>query len=854
MKRDALSCFRRIRRGLPLFLCFIITFPFAFSFSYVLAADPEGEGKTAIANITVVDGVRGDGYLVVYTPRFGNTTATNTHGAEAVVGSDNRVTYVGTNNNNTIPDGGFVVSGHDSATGNKMRKWITDNIEVGDYVYFNASAMVVVVSGKALEGDGKYYEVSSVLNSINKGRGADAMVVYTSDYGEKTGTNTYGYEVTVRGGFVYSVGGNNNEIPKDGFVVSGHGKSAAFLKSYAVAGMKVSYSADDNNKTITFSYNEESAINKIKASLDASEVFMESQKSLLAYLNYGEIEDKIAAARIDLEEAAGETDETKKVRAIEILEEEAAVIHGLLYESRPVEYRNVWVCPTQKTKEEVALYVESLFETGINSVSLEVIFSSTTVMPMPEDSLFEQDPAFGGFDVLESFIDECHKRDMELNAWVRVFCVGAQKDKNYRRSVYAKKKEWCGVNSSGGITLADATNHIFLNPANDECVDFLLGTYRWILESYDLDGFELDYIRYPGVVYDDFGYDSLTVSKFQAAYKTDIVPEYDTSAEYWSDWCDFRRSLVTDFVGKVRELVDSAAPGVTLLADVGPEVAAAKNELYQDYTVWLEKGYIDILKPMSYYKAAILETNKKAALTEGKFLVMGIGVYQPTYDDKEILSQAITAVSLGSDGGGYFDAALYLQRGVGELLSKSIYRLPAVTPTYDPILAAEKYLGYISGRISDVFIPYNAMDEGEANEILEKLGTASLALESLDREDRQNQQKAVDIINGLIENMLNLGDGRAKDIILSDLNFAHRAVSIKDVSQKLLRRVTLNEDKNGGESSSPSSESKSSSEEEKSRISAKAKYIAIFSAVGAVLTASVAVAVLILKRGKNKKK
>ena len=55
---------------------------------------------------------RDAGKLVVYTDEYGDSTGTNFWGAEAVVGSDNRVTDF-TNGNALITAGGFVVSGHD---------------------------------------------------------------------------------------------------------------------------------------------------------------------------------------------------------------------------------------------------------------------------------------------------------------------------------------------------------------------------------------------------------------------------------------------------------------------------------------------------------------------------------------------------------------------------------------------------------------------------------------------------------------------------------------------------------------------------------------------------------------------
>ena len=84
---------------------------------------------------------------------------------------------------------------------------------------------------------------------------------------------------------------------------------------------------------------------------------------------------------------------------------------------------------------------------------------------------------------------------------------------------------------------------MFLNPANPEVSDFLIESYRYILENYDIDGLQLDYIRYPHNGTDtDYGYDDATLSAFESKYG--VMPEYKPSESYWKDWCAFRASLV----------------------------------------------------------------------------------------------------------------------------------------------------------------------------------------------------------------------------------------------------------------------------------------------------------------------
>ncbi|MCX7001126.1 MAG: hypothetical protein NT106_12660 [Candidatus Sumerlaeota bacterium] len=72
------------------------------------------------------------------------------------------------------------------------------------------------------------------------GRGANQLILYTPASGERTGTNEWGAEATVIGDIVRNVGGNNSAIPRDGFVLSGHGKGADWIARSLYPGMEIS--------------------------------------------------------------------------------------------------------------------------------------------------------------------------------------------------------------------------------------------------------------------------------------------------------------------------------------------------------------------------------------------------------------------------------------------------------------------------------------------------------------------------------------------------------------------------------------------------------------------------------------
>ena len=79
------------------------------------------------------------------------------------------------------------------------------------------------------------------LNGTNVYRSSNYLVRYTPAKGARTGTNQYGTEVSVVDGKVtkVEVSIGNMIIPTNGYVLSGHGTSGTWLKTYATVGQAV---------------------------------------------------------------------------------------------------------------------------------------------------------------------------------------------------------------------------------------------------------------------------------------------------------------------------------------------------------------------------------------------------------------------------------------------------------------------------------------------------------------------------------------------------------------------------------------------------------------------------------------
>ena len=695
------------KRLLPALLAVIMLFaaiPFAVS------------AEAVTAKLNGIDCTRGSGHLIVYTNEYGERTATNEWGVEAQVDANNQVIYVG-GNNSEIPKGGFVVSGHESDVDGKMRTWIKENIHVGDYVYYNDRTMTLTVSSEPIDMSADvFYDAQRSYNAINATRNTDQLIIYTPSKGATTGTNEYGYEITVEDGLVVSLGGNNSPIPKNGYVVSGHGASLDWLQTNVLLGMMAKY--DTATKTITFSYNAESLERGMDVILKDLEPRLQEAKENFLYVQYDVLEAAIKETRQLFDSAlaaykAGGTDYEFAVEC-KAVTDKADLIRNSISESYTVQYRAAWVRPSQANAREVEAYVKQLYDAGINTICVEGNFNNGVIMNTPADCLFQRNKTFN-YDVLQAYIDACHKYGMECHLWMAIMEVGHSKGNYYSDCIAYKKPEWLSLSQNG--TPDNPDDFMMIDPANDEAREYLVSFYEYIIRNYDIDCFELDYIRYYSRAELDFGYTEAAFKKFEEQYHYGVTPTYDTSAAYWEDWKKFRMSQVTEMVKAVREMVDRVRPEVLISADVVATVNGATEYNYQDYLTWMENDWIDILHPMAYGDGFGDDIRQQVKIGGDQCMVVtGLGVFMASLGAEEMVRQCIEDNLYGAYGDCFFEGSAYLKDKTGPALLDTVYRNPAITPYRDPDLAIKTALDYMKGRINDVLVPFGGItsQEGES--------------------------------------------------------------------------------------------------------------------------------------------
>lgn len=536
------------------------------------------------------------------------------------------------------------------------------------------------------------------VSSVNGTRYTDYLVIYTSAYGSNTNTNIYGYEVIVVDGTVTSVGGNSSDIPvgNNSFVVSGHGTMKDWLSETIVPGMKV----DFNRASMTVTFTKDSSTMLYALNVAAEKAKSAKQIANDACLVY----DKSADSRLEAADALKKNSASMSEADIKALAAEYEYIAYLYREREVSEYRGVWLRPEQKNMSQVRSYVKQCYDAGINMISIETMYGGTVIYKVPNGSLFEQNPFFNGFDVLKAFTEVCHEYGIELHCWMPVFYSCNTSNANYRRSVAYKKPAWRLLNNFGSpIYSYESTGMAFLDPANDEVQDYLAESYTYILENYDIDGFQLDYIRYRDRYdVDDFGYTASAIEKFKKEY-----PEYknsnitfDRGAVYWNDWVDFRAAQVTKFVERMNDIVDSVAPDVVLSADVGVSINDAYTTIYQDSITWLENGWLDMIHPMAYGSGYSHYAERFiAAAGEKCAVVPGLGIFMDEFDGDDMAFQADEMNLAGCNGVVYFQTAQYFGKGANKVISSTLYTEPTLAPALDNVKTLNAVLGRFIDRV-----------------------------------------------------------------------------------------------------------------------------------------------------------
>ncbi|MFE4569363.1 glycoside hydrolase family 10 protein [Paenibacillus chitinolyticus] len=694
-----------------------------------------------------VNGPRNQGEAVLFDSGYGASTRTNPWGIE-VTFQNGRVTGVKgilmdsggkfIDNDSPIPKGGYVLSVQAASPYYAdllalAAPGLAVSMELNAYPMYFASKMAYDAFNPRTREDNPAGWDDTNNKPYPGHRGAEQLIVYDSSYGAATGTNPWGGEAAVNAdGKIISSGGNNRPIPEGGYVLSGHGTKMAWLSRYAAIGATVKINRTE--KQVLLIFTPESYLDKARLTAASAEQAMEESKRRFMDVPYEEISKEIQQVK-QLEIQAGKHLEEKGVEGLtEVLAEldgKATRVHYMNVESRTVENRGIWIRPKEKSLEEVKRALDKIKAAHLNSVYLETFWNGYTIYPT-KNNITAHNPMYGGFDVLQAYLDEGKKRGIEIHAWVENFFVGGPEP----GPIVERKPEWSLLSRKGQNYQEDASSgfrYYFINPALDETHDFLIGVYKELLSKYDVAGLHLDYARYPGSgdFTNDFGYDAYTRSLFQKKYGTDPLLLHPGDA-LWAQWVDMRVGFVDKFVFRLAKEVKKWKPQVKLTAAVWPEYEIARGDVLQDSMNWVKHNLIDNVFPMSYKldtSLVVADARKTFEIAKDKsYVTIGVGSFIDLTKDV-FIDQIISSHGLGINGSAVFEYESFFDQGYDKNTVLGVYRNEAVVPDSDPARSIAAVLAGQKRKVKELYLPFKGMDvrkaaryTDEINEIVKKLG------------------------------------------------------------------------------------------------------------------------------------
>lgn len=447
---------------------------------------------------------------------------------------------------------------------------------------------------------------SNAASYFPGGRGANKLVIYTPNYGIHTGTNEFGTEAIVEENTVTSLSGADSTIPSNGLVISGHGIAKNWINQNITVGSKV-YVDVFNNKVTVYTTSD-SYTYEARAKIKEAKSMMDYYKNSIDDYNYNLPASHIQIAENYLKIAENENKNSiilKQYTQEAIDEANMAIKTSVPYIKN--ETKGVWIRPTEKNADQIIATLDNLKANGFNSVFLETYFHGKTIFPsqtMNKYGFTVQNEIFEGFDPLDVWIKEAHKRDIKVHIWFQSFYVGNQSPDYNPSSILAVRPDWGNktkknANSPKATMSASEHNGYFLDPANPEVHEFLLDLLSEIIDRYKPDGINLDYIRYPNATAGNdmnaWGFTEYARNDFKNQYGKDPI-ELTTSDVQWYDWNQYRRNNVTNFVKQVGEL--GKEKNVYISAVVFPDRASALASKQQDWRTWSVNNYINGFTPL----------------------------------------------------------------------------------------------------------------------------------------------------------------------------------------------------------------------------------------------------------------
>jgi uncharacterized lipoprotein YddW (UPF0748 family) len=293
---------------------------------------------------------------------------------------------------------------------------------------------------------------------------------------------------------------------------------------------------------------------------------------------------------------------------------------SILAASTNKEFRGMWVVtalnldyPSLPTTDSSILKDEAIH---ILDTAKSLGFDTIILQVRPSDDAFYKSKLFpwsayltgkqgcvpsDNFDPLAFFIQEAHKRGLELHAWINPYRITASSSNNTKlapTNPAVLHPDWI-------VKYSDSK--LYFNPGIPQVRQLIIDGVAEIVRNYNVDGIHLDDYFYPGT---DFP-DSKTFKVYGKGY---------------SSIANWRRANNDKLIKGIHDLIHKTKPKIKF--GVSPAgIWANKNrniygsdtkgkqsyyDLYSDTRGWVKKKYLDYIAPQLYWNIGNSSSDYKA--------------------------------------------------------------------------------------------------------------------------------------------------------------------------------------------------------------------------------------------------
>jgi len=356
----------------------------------------------------------------------------------------------------------------------------------------------------------------------------------------------------------------------------------------------------------------------------------------------------------------------------------------------PAENRGIWfdrgTIVDIRSQNEMGQYFKKLKKSGINTVYFETFNAGYTIYPT---KIGTQNPLTKGKDPLKWAIEEAHKRDIKIHAWMWIFAVGndrhnkiLNKKDDYVGPVLEKNMRWALLGENGNFRPKNQPE-FWIDPSNKEGIAFLLSLAKEVASNYDIDGIQLDYIRYPFQRSDNLmGFNHNSAEQFANKTGEKIFVDNYQNNVLWNKW---KEDNINTFVKRINIETKHIDPNLKISASVFSKSQQNRlGSIQQNWENWINNHTIDSLTPMSYsVSTEALDTNLFYLKPQAGACLIYPGIALKHVDEIALMEQISKIRAEGFPGISLF-AVAQLDENKSSFMEQAIFSTDTFDPIYNP--------------------------------------------------------------------------------------------------------------------------------------------------------------------------